>query len=554
MMKNYNLSMKMLAFMAVASISLPLQAFDGNGLHPKAVSKVAYQGEHYSHMVVSSGFNEDIIANGIGNLSASVTEDVDDADYVFLSKGLQLTATSTPITFGLPANGLISNLHSPHTYQLASYSANNSLRLAAAGSEGTLQFSNAQSLEKLFLLVTSAGGANITGTINFSDGTKQNLDTFIVPSWFDKSGLPMVATGVGRGNRTNNAFDDFGDAPNLFQIEVSISAANKSKLVSGVTITKNTATGVFNLMSATGLKVTNAPSNSGPLAITSGFNYDIIANGTGAATASTTNDVDGAKYAFVAVGLKTKETGTPTTYGFAEGGMIDNMAVGPNYKLGSFTANNTLRLSTGMLEGKVSFAATKTESLYLLVTSSNGADVTFKLHFADGTTEDVAKSVVPGWFSNANTGLDMVATGVGRVNVDSGDIEYFNNSPSLFQIVVPVSTANKTKELNGVTATMAPSTSVFNLLAVSGVNTTLGTEDFAMANTTVFPNPVNDVLSIVNADSLDNVSVFSVSGQLLREVKSNISQVSFSGLATGIYFVKLTSTSGSTKTIKVMKV
>jgi len=553
MMKNYNLSMKMIALMAVASISLPSQAFDGKGPRPGLISKVAYQGEQYSHMMVSSGFNEDIIANGIGNLSASVTEDVDDADYVFLSKGLQLTATSTPITFGLPANGLISNLHSPHTYQLASYSANNTLRLSAAGSEGTLQFSNAQSLEKLFLLVTSAGGANITGTINFSDGTKQNLDTYIVPSWFDKSGLPMVATGVGRGNRTNNAFDDFGDAPNLFQIEVSISAANKSKLVSGVTITKNTATGVFNLMSATGLKVTNAPSNSGFLAITSGFNYDIIANGTGAATASTNNDADGARYAFVAAGLKPKETDTPTTYGFAEDGVLDNMAVGPNYKLGSFAANNTLRLSTGMLEGKVSFAATKTESLYLLVTSSNGADVAFKLHFADGTTQDAASAVVPGWFANANNGLDMVATGIGRVNVDSGNIEYFNNAPSLFQIVIPVSEANKSKELNGVTATMAPSTSVFNLLAASGLNTVLGTEDFTMANTSVYPNPVNDVLSIVNAESVNNVSVYNVSGQLLREVKSNVSQVSFSGLSAGIYFVKITSNSGSSKTVKVLK-
>lgn len=555
MMKNYNLTAKMICLMAAVTVSAPIYALGNNGPVPKIKSfKTAYQGENFTHMIVSSGFNTDVIANGIGPLSASVTGDVDGGGYVFLAKGLQLSATADPITFGLAANGVISNLNSPFTYQLASFTGNNALRLADAGSQGTIEFSNAQSLEKLFLLVTSASASTISGTVTFSDGTSQEIGSYIVPDWFAKSGLPMVATGVGRGRTSDNALDNFGDAPNFFQIEVAIAPANKSKLVSGVKITKNNETkSVFNLLSATGLKVTNAPQNSAFLAVTSGFNFDVIAEGTTNFAASTTNDTDGGKYAFVAAGLQPKETDTPTTYGFAADGVIDNMAEGPNYKLASFSANNTLRLSTGTLEGKVMFNSIKTESVYLLVTSNNGADVDFTLHFADGTTQDANDFKIPGWFDNVNIPLDMVATGIGRVNRETGGLEYFGNAPSLFQVAISVLEANKNKELNGITAKMAESANTFNLLAVSGLETTLGTEGFAMANTKVFPNPVKDILSISGAENISNASVFSLSGQLLKQQNANVSQISFSDLATGVYIVKLTSASGSNKTIKVVK-
>lgn len=554
MMKNYKLTTKMLCLMAAVAVSAPTYAL-GSGPVPKIKNfKTAYQGENFAHMVISTGFNADVIANGVGPLSASVTNDVDGGGYVFLAKGLQLSATSPAITFGLAADGVITNLNSPFTYQLASYAGNNALRLADAGSQGTIEFSNAQSLEKLFLLVTSASASTISGTVLFSDGTSQEISSYIVPDWFAKSGLPMVATGVGRGRTSDNALDNFGDAPNFFQIEVTIAPTNRSKLVSGVKITKNNETkSVFNLLSATGLKVTNAPQNSAFLAITSGFNFDVIAEGTTNFAASTTNDTDGGKYAFVAAGLQPKETDTPITYGFAADGVIDNMAVGPDYKLASFSANNTLRLSTGTLEGKVTFNSIKTESVYLLVTSNNGADVDFTLHFTDGTTQDANDFKVPGWFDNVNITLDMVATGIGRVNRETGGLEYFGNAPSLFQVAIPVLEANKNKELNGITAKMAESANTFNLLAVSGLETTLGTEGFAMANTKVFPNPVKDILSISGAENISNASVFSLSGQLLKQQKSNVSQISFSDLATGVYIVKLTSASGSNKTIKVVK-
>ena len=555
MKKNYVFTGKMIALMAAVLLSAPVRANGGDGIEPTARhARAAIDGENFVHMSVTTGFNEDIIANGIGPLSASVTNDADDADFVFVSRGLQLSESAAPITFGLPADGLIMNLTSPHTYQLASYSGSNTLRLTDEGSQGMLQFSNAQSLAKLFLLVTSAGGANISGTVHFTDGTTQEIGSYAVPSWFDNSGLPMVATGLGRGHTTDDVFNDFGNAPNFFQAEIMIMPENQSKMVSGVTVTKNNGGTVFNLMGATGLLVTNAPQNSQALTIGSGFNFDVVANGAGAASASTNNDVDGVNYAFVAQGLQPTETDTPITYGLPENGMLDNMAQGPNYQFGSYATNNTLRLSTGALSGTLMFTSSvAADSVYLLVTSSNGADVDFTLRFSDGTMQETADFAIPGWFANTMS-IPTVATGIGRVNISTGGLESFVNAPNLFQVVIPVSEENRTKQLEGVMATMTESNSVFNLMAVSAVGGSLGTTNQLLTDLKVYPNPVNDVLNITNADNVSEISILSLSGQLLKTERSNVSQVSFSGLAAGVYFVKLTSATGGNKTIKVVKI
>lgn len=59
----------------------------------------------------------------------------------------------------------------------------------------------------------------------------------------------------------------------------------------------------------------------------------------------------------------------------------------------------------------------------------------------------------------------------------------------------------------------------------------------------LFPNPTSDILNIENnsGEVISNVSVYSVSGTLIKEVKStiNIKSISVSDLQTGIYFVKL---------------
>lgn len=72
----------------------------------------------------------------------------------------------------------------------------------------------------------------------------------------------------------------------------------------------------------------------------------------------------------------------------------------------------------------------------------------------------------------------------------------------------------------------------------------LGLEDNSINHTiSLYPNPTSDVLNIDNKTNeiVSNVSIYSISGALIKEVKStnSIESISVSDLQTGIYFVKL---------------
>ena len=118
--------------------------------------------QEYQSMPVQSGFNADVIANGIGTASSSTNNDVDGVSYVFISKDFQLTSTSTPLTYGLPVNGTINTAVTSTTglsYQLAPYNANNSLRLSNTTTSGTLTFSNPIPAITLYMLAVGGSGA-----------------------------------------------------------------------------------------------------------------------------------------------------------------------------------------------------------------------------------------------------------------------------------------------------------------------------------------------------------------------------------------------------------
>src|SRR5688572_24165382 len=92
---------------------------------------------------IQSGFNADVVANGVGTAASSTNNDVDGVNFAFISRDFQLTSGSTPLTYGLPINGLINSVvpaPAGLSYQLAAYSGNNSLRLQNVNDAGTLAF------------------------------------------------------------------------------------------------------------------------------------------------------------------------------------------------------------------------------------------------------------------------------------------------------------------------------------------------------------------------------------------------------------------------------
>lgn len=82
----------------------------------------------------------------------------------------------------------------------------------------------------------------------------------------------------------------------------------------------------------------------------------------------------------------------------------------------------------------------------------------------------------------------------------------------------------------------------------------LSTDSFDSANFSAYPNPVKDVLNISYNDTISDVSVFNLLGQLVMSVKpsANEYQLNMSQLTVGTYLVKVTS-DNQVKTVKVIK-
>jgi spore coat protein CotH len=100
-------------------------------------------------------------------------------------------------------------------------------------------------------------------------------------------------------------------------------------------------------------------------------------------------------------------------------------------------------------------------------------------------------------------------------------------------------------------------TALDNSIATSwtATDSALATTGFETpATVSMYPNPVNNLLTINTTATLTSIAVYDIYGKQLQQttVNSTATQLDFSGYATGIYFVKAQSTSGST-TQKVIK-
>ena len=205
--------------------------------------------QQYQTIAIQSGFNADVIANGVGSANVSTNNDIDGVDYALVSRDFLATSGSTPLTHGLPATGLINSAvasTSGLTYQLASYSNNNSLRLAGANSSGTLTFSLPMSTVKLYVLITSGNGPSTVNIgVNFSDNTVQTFSNISISDWY--GGNDFAVQGIGRVDRSNGVLEQNASNPRLYQIPLSIETTNQSKPIKSVTITKSGGTGIPNV-------------------------------------------------------------------------------------------------------------------------------------------------------------------------------------------------------------------------------------------------------------------------------------------------------------------
>ncbi|RZK58797.1 MAG: gliding motility-associated C-terminal domain-containing protein [Hymenobacter sp.] len=196
------------------------------------------------------GFTQDVIANGPGAVTSSTTSDMDNGAvgnrFCFVAADFVSPTGATPVN-SLALNGIINSLATPGiTYKLGSYGANNSLRLTTAGSTGTLTFTIPQSAGSVYLLGASGNGiSTFTATVVFTDGTSQVFAGRTLADWF--GGASPVIQGVGRVNYDSNALQA-GTDPRLYEVPLSLLAANYAKDIQRIDMTKTSTLGALNLM------------------------------------------------------------------------------------------------------------------------------------------------------------------------------------------------------------------------------------------------------------------------------------------------------------------
>lgn len=206
-----------------------------------------------------------------------------------------------------------------------------------------------------------------------------------------------------------------------------------------------------------------------PVSVT-GFTDDVVANGTGTAISSTTNDVDGGaannRFCFMAADFMNPAGAMPTVY-LPTGGLITSVATatpGLTFQLAPYTGNNSLRIR-GVGQGSLTLATPKAaQEVYVLAVSGNQAStVTMTVNFTDNTTEVFTAQTVADWFG----GSGFAIQGIGRVNRDNDAIQNNTTDPRLYQLRLTIPAASYTKQIQSVAFDKTSSTGTLNVMAIS---------------------------------------------------------------------------------------
>lgn len=214
-----------------------------------------------------------------------------------------------------------------------------------------------------------------------------------------------------------------------------------------------------------------------PVAVT-GYNADVIANGTGLPTTSTTLPFDAASAnpAYVLVSSDFRATAsTPfPTYFLPASGTLSSLATpGLAYQLASYSGNNSLRL-TGTTApantGTLTFPNPNAfiGDVYVLgATGSGTATATITINFAQGGTQ-VATATFNDWFNSTVVAVQ----GIGRADRATGalDAGAGSTNPRLYEVKIPLSLSNYGKTISSITITRTGGSSTTSVLNIMGIS------------------------------------------------------------------------------------
>lgn len=540
-----------------------------------AVCNYQLKAQEYQPMPVQSGYNADVIANGVGPSSTSTNNDVDGVSFAFISRDFQLTATSNPLTYGLPINGIINSVvasTSGLSYQMGSYSSNNSLRLQNTNDNGTLVFTTPIQALTVYMLATGGSGAcTVDVDVNFTDNTSQTFSGVSISDWY--GGSSYAIQGIGRINIANDNLESgSGTNPRLYQIPLAISAANQSKSVKSVTVTKVGTGGIPNIFAfaadaynacSTPTNITATTTMSGATlswtapasAPASGYQYYYSTSSTppttpsGSVTSGTTVTLNqlttGQTYYFW---VRSNCGGSSQSFWkmkeFTPGQISTVYTAGDintQYNNSGVTTSSTTNCAGGLsVNVPAGYKIKSTAVSYKMSTASNGW-MSEQRSLLACTTNNVTESTVAsgsgsssGTYSYNRTGLTLANDLTGTVNFELRAWRTYGGSDC---------TAEYNKVDNNtftVTVTLEPLA-----LATSEV---MVKEKERIAH----PNPFVDTLYIEKAENVKTAVITDLSGVVVKTVE-NPSSLFLGGLKSGMYILTLQMKDGSVKSMKTIK-
>ncbi|WP_430615127.1 T9SS type A sorting domain-containing protein [Flavobacterium sp. JP2137] len=221
--------------------------------------------QEYAALTIATGFNADVVANGVGPASASTTHRLDNDSFNLLSRDFKATPDSPDSDVGLPVDRSISAANiAGLRFQMGDYSQPNALRLGQTNAAGTLAFGTAVKAKKLYLLATAGNAASapvhFSAILQFEGGTSQTAADLTVADWFAGTTAATVISGLGRVNALTDVVETPTGNPKLFSVEITLDEANQLKNLTGVQLTKiSSSEGVLNVFAATAVIVPDCP-------------------------------------------------------------------------------------------------------------------------------------------------------------------------------------------------------------------------------------------------------------------------------------------------------
>ncbi|MFZ4401747.1 MAG: CotH kinase family protein [Bacteroidales bacterium] len=201
-----------------------------------------------------TGFNQDIVANGVATSTASTTASVDGQSNVFLDNTFKPGSSFCATASVWPSNNTINSLNTPGlTYTLQPATSSNALQ-AAAGSSGTLNLTTPVSVYNLYVLALGGNGAcSFNATITFTDATTQLISGLTVPDWCN--GTSAATIQFNRTARNTSTSCSVNLCPYMYDVVLPINTANQSKNIASVTFANQTGSGRLNIYAVSGYNI-----------------------------------------------------------------------------------------------------------------------------------------------------------------------------------------------------------------------------------------------------------------------------------------------------------